>query len=553
MIDNFIQQKSSLGAEIISHLRLIHVERKSLREYLLSPYRILIICIFTVLFFPHVFVVVKGFNLAIAYEVDPGSIIGSIISLYQSHYNMNMGYHSAYYGWTYYAINFFLLAPIYIAQRLSIISDDYFTFLVGLRFIFFLIGLSFVLVYFEVAKRIFKHNFLSFIATLLLIASNSVSTYFYFLHPESTGLLFLFLGIFCLLRFNDAAGKDHRWYTYGLLCLVLSALSKQIFFITALPVLFLFFYLYCYHHDIPIFKFAISKQFGKVFLWTSIFSIFIFFIINPFAFIQPKLFLSNQTLVISNQMFLTNLSFMEGVRQWIETIKLMPVIFLSLVLAPFTLAGVMVFGREQKVGNTFYVVNMLGSILFVVIFTISSRFIISAMYFAPIYPFFILNFLSIPLFIMRRWNIKALKFLIAIPLAYFLFFALLNDFSYSLSTNYTRLMYKDSLIYKVYSYIEEEIPAGSKIAHDHFVAIPSDKGFIGCHYWQKCGTDYIEEFDPDYVIFNEDFTFNGEHLPTVNLRNYVKNHDFVLVDTIEVPANPNSGPVTISVWKKSDP
>lgn len=509
MIDHFTRLKSSLGAEIVSHLRLLHVERKSLSEYLSSPYRILLICVFTVLFFPHVFVVVKGFNLAIAYEVDPGSIIGSIISLYQNHYNMNMGYHSAYYGWTYYAISFFLLAPIYIAQKLKFISDDYYTFLVGLRFIFFVIGLSSILVYFEVAKRVLKQNFLSFIATLLLIASSSVSTYFYYLHPESTGLLFLLLGIFCLLRFNDGAGGDHRWYTYGLLCLVLSALSKQIFFITALPVLFLFFYLYCHHHAIPIFKFAISKQFGKILLWTGFFSIFIFFIIDPFAFLQPKIFLSNQTLVISNQMFLMNLTFMEGVRQWIETIKLIPVIFLSLVLAPFTLLGVMIFGRDQKIERAFYIVNILGSVLFVIIFTISSRFIISAMYFAPIYPFFILNFLSIPLFIMRKWNVTALKFLIAIPLAYFLFFTLLTDFSYSISTNYTRLIYKDSLIYKVYSYIEEKIPAGSKIAHDHFVAIPSDKGLTGCHYWQGCGTDYIEEFDPDYVIFNEDFTFNG--------------------------------------------
>ncbi len=553
MLDSFARLTSSLGAEIVSHLRLLQVERKSFREYFSSPYRILLICIFTVLFFPHVFVVVKGFNLAIAYEVDPGSIISSIISLYSSRYNMNMGFHSSYYGWTYYAISFFLLAPIYVAQKLKLITDDYYTFLVGLRFIFFMIGLSSILVYFEVAKRVFKQTFLAFVATLLLIASHSVSTYFYYLHPESTGLLFLFLGIFCLLRFNDGAGGDHRWYTYGLLCLVLSALSKQTFFITALPVLFLFYYLYCHHHGISIFKFAISKQFGKILLWTSFFSIFIFFLINPFAFLQPKLFLANQTLVVSYQMFLTNLSFMEGVRQWIETIKLIPVIFLSLVLSPFTLAGAIILGRDQKIGRVFYIVNIIASILFVIIFTISSRYIISAMYFAPIYPFFILNFLSIPLFMMRKWNVPALKFLIAIPLAYFLFFALLTDFSHSIPTNYTRLMYKDSLIYQVYSYIEEKVPAGSKIAHDHFIAIPSDKGLTGCHYWQGCGTEYIEEFDPDYVIFNEDFTFNGEHQPTVNLRNYVRDYDFVLIDTIEVPANPNSGPITISVWKRPEP
>lgn len=553
MIDNFTRLKSSIGVEIISHLHLLHMEGKSFREYLSSPYRIILICIFTVLFFPHVFVVVKPMDLAMAYEVDPGSIIGSILSLYQNPYNMNMGYHSSFYGWTYYAINFFLLAPIYAAQKLKIVSDDYFFFLAGLRFIFFMIGLSSILVYFEVAKRIFKQTFLSFIAVLLLIAANSVSTYFYFLHPESTGLLFLFLGILCLLRFNDGAGEDYRWYTYGLLCLVLSALSKQIFFVTALPVIFLFYYLYCYHHTISILKFATSRQFARMLLWTIFISIFVFFTINPFAFFQPKLFISNQTMVVSNQMFHTNLSFMEGVRLWLETIKTMPIIFISLILFPFTLLGVMIFGFDQKIGGIFYIVNILGCFLFIIIFTISSRFIISATYFAPIYPFFVLNFLSTPLYIIRKWNVTALKFLISIPLAYFLFFLLVTDFSQSIRVNYARLMYKDSLIYEVYGFIEERIPDGARITYDQFVALPSNKELIGCHYWSKCSTDYIEDFQPDYVIFNEDFTFNGEHLPTVHLRKYVRDHHYFLIDTIESPATPNSGPITISVWMKVNP
>lgn len=555
MINRLTHLTSSISAEIISHLRLLNIESKRFREYLSSPYRIILICIFTVLFFPHVFVIVKGFNLAIAYEVDPGSIINSIISLYHSRYNMNAGYHSSYYGWTYYAINFFLLAPIYIAQKLRIITGDYYFFLVGLRFIFFIIGLSSVLAYFEVAKRIFKENLLSFAATLLLIAFPPISNYFYFLHPESTGLVFLLLGILCLLRFNDEASKDYRWYTYGLLFLVLSALSKQIFFITALPVLFLFLYLYCHHHNLSITRFAVSRQFVGILFSTFLFSIFVFFIINPFAFFQPKTFITNQTLVVSNQIFLTNLSFMEGLKQWLEIIKSIPIIFISIVLSPITLLGVTVLGHEQKTGKIFYIVNIISAILFVIIFSISSRFIISAMYFAPVYPFFILNILSIPLFIIRKWNTDTIRFIVTIPLVYFLLFVLVEDFSISIPKNYERLMYKNTIVYKAYSYIEEKIPNGSKIAHDHYVALPPNKGLVGCHYWtQGCGTDYIEKFQPDYVIFNEDFTFNGPHLPTERLKKYISDHHYLLIDTIDaVSTDTLGGYITISVWKKPDP
>lgn len=130
-----------------------------------------------------------------------------------------------------------------------------------------------------------------------------------------------------------------------------------------------------------------------------------------------------------------------------------------------------------------------------------------------------------------------------IPLAYLLFFVLVADFSISIPMGYTRLMYKNTLIYKVYNYIEENIPNGSKIAHDHFVAIPSDKGIIGCHFWQGCGTDYIEKFQPDYVIYDENWTCCGDK-STARLTKYINDHHFILIDTIVFDN------ATVSVWKK---
>ena len=140
MLNKLIQLKSSVHYEIASHFRLLSVDRKSLLHYFSSPYRIILVIIFAVLFFPHVFAVVNDLGFIAAYETDPGSIIQSILSLYQHSYNMNEAFHSRYYGWTYYAINYVLLMPIYLAKVFKIFTADYYIF-VAIRFIFFMIGL----------------------------------------------------------------------------------------------------------------------------------------------------------------------------------------------------------------------------------------------------------------------------------------------------------------------------------------------------------------------------------------------------------------------------
>lgn len=526
--------------EIVFTLQVITIKKEDVRSYFSSPYRIILIVIFTILFLPHVFVVVNDMNFVIAYEVDPGSIISSMISLHQNYYNMNEGYHSSLYGWTYFSINYFLLTPIYLAKLLNFVTDDYY-FFVGVRLIFFTIGLASALAFFEVAKRTLKQNILSFLAVILYIASPVVFYFFYFIHPETTGLLFLFVSILCLIRYNEGMAKDYRWYTFGLLSLVLSVLSKQVFFFTAPPVIFLYIYIYCHHHNKPIFRFLMSKQFANVLFASVAFSIIIFFVINPFAFFQPKTFIANQLAIFSDQTqdTLTTLTRSEAIEAWVRIVKTIPIIYMSILFSPLTLLGAGVFGRNQRVGQMFYVANILSAVFFIILYSISARLNMAKTYFAPIYPFFVLNLLAVPIYIVRKWNTSLIKFLTVAPLTYFLFFILVGDFTVSLPAGYTRLMYKNTSIYKVYTYIEENVPNGSKIAYDHFVAIPSDKGIISCLYWRGCA-DYIEEFQPDYVIFNINHTYNGDYPPTERLTKYIKDHHFILIDTIE----------PVSVWKK---
>ncbi len=535
---------SSVRDEAGEYRRLLAINPRGIRTFLMSPYRIILVTLFTVLFLPHAFVVVRDINLITAYEVDPGSIIRSILGLFFNHYNMNMGYHSGYYGWTYFSINYFLLLPIYFANALKLVQTDRLLF-VGIRLIFFTIGLASVLAYFETAKRILKHTLASFAATILFIVCPFVYPFFYFLHPETTGLLFLFLGILCFLRFDESKAENHRWYVLGLVCLVLSALSKQSFFLTALPVLLLFAVRYCQHHKISFPRFLISRQFGRVLFISIAISVLIFFAINPFAFIQPHIFITNQMRLSSS---LTQgpgaLAANEATAAWIQIIKAVPVIYLSIVLFPFTLLGAILLGRGQGAGKLLYAVNIVSAVLFVIMVALSQRSMISIHYLVPIYPFFVLNLVSIPLFIAQKLDAGFLRFVVRLSFACFLYFIGVSDSSISIPAGYVRLDYQNSVIYRVYNYIEHNIPHGTRVAYDSFVAIPSDKKITGCHYWQDCGTDYIEEFRPNYVIFNERPP-NGAITPeTARLVKYVSDHHFRLIATIE-----GSG-TEVGVWKK---
>ena len=533
----------TLGKEFASHLKLLSIKKEGLRSYFSSPYRIILIILFAALFLPHAFVVVKDVNFVTAYEVDPGSIIKSMIRLYHPGlvYNMNETTHARYYGWTYFSINFVLLLPVHALTALNILPNDTF-FFVSIRLIFFLIGLASMLAFYEVAKRTLKHKLLSFTATLLYFLSPTVFMFFYFLHPETTGLLFLFLSILCLLQFNEEKAVDHRWYTWGLLCLVLSTLSKHVFLLTSLPVLFLFIHFYCREHQISILRFFISKKFAKILIATICFSVFIFFIINPYAFIKPERFLTNQkNLFFSHAGGAATLSRIEAIQAWIEIIKAEPMIFYSILTTPLAVLGAVFFGRDQKTGRALFIVNILSAVSFIVIMAYTSRFIIYAAYFAPIYPFFVLNILSIPLYILRKWDSKPIQLITSAVLVFFMLYTFRGYVTISLPIGYARLRYRDSVIYKTYKYVEEFIPAGSKISYDAFVAVPSDKEMTTCLFWDKCAED-IEEFHPDYVLFNEEYTFNGVYAPTVRLIDYVTKNQYERIDMIGI----------VSVWKKPD-
>jgi hypothetical protein len=292
----------------------------------------------------------------------------------------------------------------------------------------------------------------------------------------------------------------------------------------------------------------LSKRFWQVLLGSLILSVFILFIINPFALLQLRTFISNQIFLLSGHSQGT-LSEADALKKWLNILQTMPIIWISSVLAPVSLLGASLFGK-QKVNKTFYMMNLVGAVFFTLFSIMSIRYIIYNGYLAPVYPFFVLNILGSALFIIRKWDGKPQKLITFSILIIFLSFVLIKDVSVSLPILWNRLKYQDSLAYLSYKYIEANIPDDKRIAHDHFVAVPSQRGLEGCDYSSEgCGTDYIEQFRPHYVIFDPNWTSDEVVvLQTLKARmiKYIRDQDFVLIDTIG-PADDGS---FLQVWKK---
>ncbi len=211
---------------------------EGIRGTLAQPAAMLLALIFTLLYLPQAFILIEDMGLISAFEVDPGSHIHAMRDVL-AHYSMHAGYHSKYYGWTYFFIQYVLLSPLYQFSQAFGVPDEtaiYF----GIRLILFVIGLASTLAFYALVHRLFNRQTLSLAAGAMYALSPVTAKFFYFIHPETTGILFIFLSLHALLDFRRNPG-DGVIYTAGVFALVLASLSKQIYFLLALPVMWVFF------------------------------------------------------------------------------------------------------------------------------------------------------------------------------------------------------------------------------------------------------------------------------------------------------------------------
>jgi hypothetical protein len=538
-------------------LFVLKKEKNPLAQYL----KIGLVVIFSFLYLPHAFILIQDINLISAFEVDPGSIVASINDLFNKPiYNMLNGYHSKFYGWTYFSINFLLLTPLKILLYLFGIKSQT-PILFAIKIIYFSIGLLMALAFYQVLNKLSRDRLLiiNFLFSILFIVS-SVHHVFYFIHPESTGALFIFLGISSLLLFIKE-GKLLLYYI-GVIFLVMASLAKQTFFIAALPILFCFIDGYRKKINMSPSPFLTSSHFFKLLKNTFYLSLLVFFIIHPYAFVKPIEFLKFQYSLSQSFSSAGDVGYLHSINSWVGLIKYNPLMYFSFVSLPLVIPFAFFMYKKSNLYEYFLVsVNGIAAFFIFLFVAYGNRLVYSDAYLFPCYLFLFFNIFGIVQFLIIET--KKFKFLLFREFFYitsigFFVFLIAVGIKSTLHDSLRRLDYKNSIAFRTYEYINNNVKPGDKIAHDHFVAVPSNMNNISCHFWHGCGTDYIEEFNPTYVMFNPIFSFNGKSVETERLAKYVKDHNMVLIgkitslqfNVVDVGINNNDNSVGVLIYKK---
>jgi len=501
-------------------------------------YKFLIFLIFSILFLPLTFILNEDINLILAHEVDPGSIIHSIDNLFNHpYYNMFNGYHTTYYGWTYASLTFLFLLPFKLVFYIFGIEAPVFTIFL-IRFVFYLIGLFSALILFRLCRKVLgnKNLVISFFTVILFIFSpfgteiggHKSFNLFFHIHPETTGILFIFLAVNYLLDYENKSQK--KFYYYSLTCLVLATLSKQQFFISSfflsIFLIFLFFNKNKISYCVPYFL----KETTKVFLL----SLFVFILIHPYAFLTPFKFLSSQEeLAMSFSAAKNNINFIDALILWTNSYKSNPLFSFLTILNLLNI--IIIFVKKRSTFDIIFNIICLLIIFFSLLyFSLGNKANINFNYFQAIYNviFFQLLFFLKNIFDFRLFNKIQLKLLMIIILFIFSF----NNFNPTVKSIQERLSYKKGLAYKSYEYVNENLSINDKIAHDHHVAIPFSMNDISCHYWRACNYYYkIEDFDPTHVAFLDPLPIWGwsNNLEGQALKKYVEDKKMKLIKKIK--------------------
>lgn len=504
---------------------------------------LLLTFLFTLLFLPQAFILIEDIGMISAFEVDPGSHIHAMRDVL-AHYSMHAGYHSKYYGWTYFFIQFVLLAPLHQFSLLFGLNDDkaiYF----GTRLILFVIGLASTLSFYALVQRLFGRQLLSLLAGALYILAPMTAKFFYFIHPETTGLLFIFLGLHALLDFRHSP-RDGIIYTAGTFALVLASLSKQIYFLLALPVMALFFLLFATSIGDGIVKTLFSARMAGTLGLTAFGALAVFFIIHPMAFIQLPLFIEYQSTLGDFVNGQNAVSLEKALQIWMDMHAKHPgTVILIVLLIPSIVAGFWHYRTTRRPEALWLAANGLAALaLWIIIITMNRLFIMMS-YLQPVYPLLILNAIALLVWAQKtKWRGG---FVLHLTGLYFLAMLLGGSMLDTIRSLHDRLDYKNSIAWVTYDYVRQTVQSNERVVHDHFVAVPDARKSQACHYWQGCGTDAIEEFAPDVVMFNPEFRVSEQpYAETERLKRYVREHGFTHATDL------NGQDITISVYRRPE-
>lgn len=490
---------------------------------------LIIILSFFSIYFPQTFIMNESVETIAAFEIDASLMVDSVFQHLKT-YNLQLGYMSRFYGWSYFFINYVILKPINIWQNVFNINNISFNiFLV--KIIYFLISLSSCVALFVLLKKIFNKNIIAFIGTFLYLLSPLKSEFFTDIKPETTGLLFLFLAQVFLINFiQNKKEKMLFWYFLGIIFLTLSILSKQSFVFLVFPTIITLYWYYIEKNKLKFWRNVFTKKTFFIILFSIITVTITTFIIYPHLFRHPINFINTQKILMkdhgsSGTLVLRGFDLFNA---WKTAIWSVP--FLRIIIFSYPIAILIAFFNKKSPLRKLLLTNLLSLPLLIFIICKNSGLFILPNYLAPLFSLFLI-ILFLPLSIIFEIKNKFLKYSLFIFYTY-LFLLLISFQFFNVNAKLeNRKNYKQSEIMQVSNYISEKIPKGSKLAISEGVLVPKENNefqYPTCHWWQNCGLKlYLDEFEPEYFIFIKDTIYNGIQPEFyLNYVNYTKDHNF---------------------------
>ena len=502
----------------------------SLAEYFLcDKFRIAIVLVFAVLFFPPALVLVEDLNLISAFETDPGSIFGSLNTMLSldNFYNQNAGYHSKHYGWSFHIWFFWLVLPV---KAISFLFgfDELPNIYLFYRVIHFSLSLLTALLFYEVAKKISTESgiIIARCLTLLFVVS-PFSFFFYFVHPEVAGLMY-FLAAFLLFSQNTKT-FDKKWERGFIAIVTLCALSKQVFLIICLPMAFV----YLWRKWFITYEGEQLKVKLQWFCRAVGFSILVFFLVHPMAFFEFGVFFKTQVGTFNHFSSKEEVSFIDNLLKWLVILK--DQTFYLLLLGLGVIASILNIIRTKFQPNHFqsdYVLVLTG-IVFIIAVAAGNNSNFSKHYMYPLVPILLLQ---IPFAISEIGYVFRKRFNRFFEASTFYIFvvAFIGSFYSTVDLLLYRMDYRNTPAYHTFAYVKDLTKTlDVRLAHDHFVAFPGHT-VSSCSYWQQCSTlQGLAAFAPNYILLRANPIWPGykEH---ENLIAYAQSNNFTELDRIEV-------------------
>jgi hypothetical protein len=244
----------------------------------------------------------------------------------------------------------------------------------------------------------------------------------------------------------------------------------------------------------------------------ALFSLVVFFAINPYFFIRLRESLSRQAenATTHSHSPLSAQSWMESVISWLGVIGQNPLLLISIVACAVLTLAILVTKKFSRLERLALLIVHVG-VLFNILFTVSMyRLFTSETYLAPNSPILLCDLVFLATYLAHKctMNTAGATALVSMMLLGSGFTKIIGNY------NIVRphLFYKNTQQYNVYEFIRQQVQQGSSVAHDHTIPLPETMDLKGYHYWQH-SIEELRPLRPDYVIYDSKFQIRGHYQP----------------------------------------